>query len=86
MSKNPKLEHLTTLTNRSYAQTEFLFNLVNCDYKRLVKLEWNLYNNSKFHNFVPQTNQDVEMVLFTVPKSIRVEEVFWNKIAKKYDS
>lgn len=81
MNRNPQLEHLITLTSRSYNQTEQLFNLVNQDYKRLVKLEWNLYNNSKYHNFVPVTLSDVETVLFNVPKSVRVEQVFWNKMA-----
>jgi len=82
MNKNPKLEHLTTLTTRSYAQTEYLYNLLNQNYKTLVKLEWVLYNNSKYHNFVPTTVNDVETVLTSRPTTIRVEEVFWNKMAK----
>lgn len=71
MTRNQNLERLSNLTFRSYNQTEFLFNLVGKNYKRLVLLEWVLFNNSKFHSFVPTTPEEVETVLGLTPKSIR---------------
>lgn len=80
--RNNQLEHLTTLTGRSYNQIEQLYSLVGQDYQKLVKLEWHLYNDSSFHSTVPTTQDQVNTILSSNPKSVRVELVFWNKMAK----
>lgn len=82
MNRNPQFEHLTKLTSRSYNQTEQLFNLVGQDYQKLVKLEWHLYNDSRFQPNVPTTQEQVNYILSSNPKSVRVEWVFWDKMSK----
>lgn len=58
---NNTLDKLSTLTNRSYSQTEFLCRLCNNDLKKLVLLEQKILNN--FLSYCPGDKEAVEDVL-----------------------
>lgn len=55
------LNELTNKTMRSKGQTQFLFNLVDGDYNKLVELEEQLKNT--FSNFCPDTKEEVNEVM-----------------------
>ena len=58
---NDTLDKLSTVTNRSYGQTEFLFKLCDNNLSRLVKLEQKLKNNHVA--YCPGDREEVEKVL-----------------------
>lgn len=55
------LEKLTNKTNRSKGQTQFLYNLVDGDFCRLIELEEKLTNN--YIGWCPGDKESVEEVL-----------------------
>ena len=59
--KDSKLDRLSNFTNRSYYQTEYLFNLCGKDYNKLYELECKIKAN--FINYVPSSLEEVEVVL-----------------------
>ena len=64
--KNFKLEkgllnRLTKITNRSNGQTQFLFELCDCDFEKLLELERKLKNN--FVGWVPGDKESLNHVL-----------------------
>lgn len=64
--KNLKLEsglldRLTKITNRSKGQTQFLFELCDCDFDKLLELERKLKNNFVF--WVPGDKESLDLVL-----------------------
>lgn len=61
-----RMSWLTTRTNRSTSQTQFLFQLVDGDFELLKKLEMNLVNC--FCAYAPGDKESVQQVLNFVPK------------------
>jgi hypothetical protein len=55
------LERLTKITNRSNGQTQFLFELCDCDFEKLLDLERKLKNN--FVGWVPGDKESLNTVL-----------------------
>ena len=60
-TKNLTLDRLSDVTNRSYGQTVFLFELLDKDLKKLVLLEQKLLNN--FLSYCPNDKEECEKVL-----------------------
>ena len=61
--KDPNLDKLSDLTNRSYGQTLFLLELLNGDFKKLVLLEQKLKNNLANYGGCPGDKEECEKVL-----------------------
>jgi hypothetical protein len=61
-----RLNLLTSKVNRSKNQEQFLFNLVNGDFEKLLQLEMQLYNC--FFFYCPGDINDVEKIINMVPK------------------
>ena len=61
-----RLDWLSAKVNRSKHQTDFLFNLVDGDFKKLLQLEMQLYNC--YVGYCPGDKEDVEEVMKLVPK------------------
>lgn len=61
-TKNLALENLSNVTNRSYGQTLFLFELLDKDLKKLVLLEQKLKKNN-FLSYCPNDKEECEKVL-----------------------
>lgn len=61
-----RLDWLTDRTNRSNNQTQFLFNLLNGDYEKLLRLEEQVKNCFLF--YCPGDLESVEEVLNMTPK------------------
>ena len=62
-----KVKSLTSKTNRSKAQTQFLFNLVDGDFDKLKELETQIKNC--FVNYCPGSKDEVVKLLNMKPKS-----------------
>lgn len=60
-----RMDWLTSLTNRSNGQTQFLFNLVGGDFEKLMQLEMQLKNCVLFYS--PTTLAEVEHILSLTP-------------------
>jgi len=59
---NPELlDRFTSATNRSKAQTNFLFDLCDGDFQKLVRLEEKIKNN--FISYCPGDVENVEEIL-----------------------
>lgn len=56
-----KIKWITTKTNRSIAQTQFLFNLLGGDFEKLKKLEEKIKNT--FYHACPSNIEIVERLL-----------------------
>ena len=61
-----KLDWLTSRTNRSNGQTQFLFQLVDGDFEKLKLLEMQLKNC--FVGYCPGGKKDVERIMNLEPK------------------
>jgi len=61
MDRNTKLDKLSNVTNRSYNQTSFLFELLDKDFDKLVSLEQKIKNN--FVMYCPGDKEECEKVL-----------------------
>jgi len=61
MNKLDKLDKLSNVTNRSYGQTKFLFDLLDRNFKKLVLLEQKIKNNLLF--YCPNDKEECEKVL-----------------------
>jgi hypothetical protein len=59
--KNEVLDKLSDLTNRSYGQTLFLYELLGNDLNKLVRLEQKLKNNCL--SYCPDDKEECEKVL-----------------------
>lgn len=55
------LDDISTRTNRSIGQTNFLFNLLNGDLKKYLELESKIKDN--FISYCPSTTEEIEYVL-----------------------
>ena len=55
------LDRFTDVTNRSKAQTNFLFDLCDGDFQKLVRLEEKIKNN--FLGYCPGDKEEVEKIL-----------------------
>ncbi len=55
------LDRFTDVTNRSKAQTNFLFDLCDGDFQKLVMLEEKIKNN--FLSYCPGDKEEVEKIL-----------------------
>ena len=55
------LKFFTDKTNRSDGQTQFLFNLVNCDIEKLKELETKIKNC--FISYCPDSDKEVKQIL-----------------------
>ena len=62
-----RLDWITSKTNRSKAQTQFLYQLVDNDFELLKKLETKIMNN--FYSACPGDKDEVEKVLNLKDKS-----------------
>lgn len=58
---NELLDKLSDISNRSLRQTEFLYDLLNKDFKKLVLLEQKIKNNHL--SYCPGSKEDCEEVL-----------------------
>jgi hypothetical protein len=58
-----RLNQLTNATNRSNAQTQFLFQLCDGDFEKLKLLEYKLKNSCCF--VCPDTKEEVDEILTT---------------------
>ena len=58
---NDLLDKFTDVTNRSKGQTNFLFDLCDGDFQKLVKLEEKIKNN--FLSYCPEDKEEVEKIL-----------------------
>ena len=62
-----KLKELTKKTNRSFRQTQMLYDLVDKDFEKLKKLEVQIKNC--FVNYCPATKNEVDKIMKAKPKS-----------------
>ena len=62
-----RLDWLTDRTNRSKGQTQFLFQLVDCDFEKLKQLEMQLKNCFCF--YCPDNKEAVEEVMRMQPRT-----------------
>jgi hypothetical protein len=58
---NDLLDRFTDVTNRSKGQTNFLFDLCDGDFQKLVLLEEKIKNN--FLSYCPDDKEEVEKIL-----------------------
>ena len=58
---NDLLDKFTDVTNRSKGQTNFLFDLCDGDFQKLVRLEEKIKNN--FLSYCPNDKEEVEKIL-----------------------
>lgn len=58
---NDLLDHFTDVTNRSKGQTNFLYDLCDGDFQKLVRLEEKIRNN--FLSYCPDDKEEVEKIL-----------------------
>ena len=58
---NDLLDKFTDVTNRSKGQTNFLFDLCDGDFQKLVRLEEKIRNN--FLSYCPDDKEEVEKIL-----------------------
>lgn len=61
------IDHLTKITNRSRSQTIFLFNLVDCDFEKLILIEKKLKNTFTF--WVPGDRKTIKEILLLEDKT-----------------
>lgn len=66
-----QLDKLSTLVNRSMAQTTFLWGLCHCDMELLCRLESKKKNN--FVAYCPGDLKEVGKILNTPTKNVRVQ-------------
>ena len=64
------LDWLSSKTNRSLQQTQFLYELLNRDYDKLVQLELNIANS--FYGACPADIEEVDKILSVTPKRRKV--------------
>ena len=58
---NDLLDNFTNVTNRSKGQTNFLYDLCDGDFQKLVRLEEKIRNN--FLSYCPDDKEEVEKIL-----------------------
>ena len=58
---NDLLDKFTNVTNRSKGQTNFLYDLCDGDFQKLVRLEEKIRNN--FLSYCPDDKEEVEKIL-----------------------
>ena len=58
---NDLLDDFTNVTNRSKGQTNFLYDLCDGDFQKLVRLEEKIRNN--FLSYCPDDKEEVEKIL-----------------------
>jgi hypothetical protein len=70
-----RLEEISSITNRSLAQTTSLFGLVDEDFSKLTELEDKIKNNHL--SYCPSTKEEVEEILLMSRGS-----GWWNDLAE----
>lgn len=64
---NEDLEWITNLTNRSKAQTQYLFELVEYDFEKLKQLEMKIHNCFIF--YCPADSNEIQFILNLADKT-----------------